>query len=399
VKNRTFEIEDLNKKLKKEIATRIEAENSLIRVTNTLNCILNSITESAIISVEFDHHIIHINPTAERFLGYPACEIIGKKVNRLYILNENVRSHFNSVVDKAFQYGRYEKEIVSKGPDGDQQLFLSVVMPMIDHEGVYTGYIILITDITHKKQIQDRLIMLESQAAMGRLAASIANDINSPLQGIASLLSSIKRNHSKVGSIAYRINLVEEGFRRIRSTVKKLLNLNRSGKVKKENVNVNRIIEETVSLMQSYLKERRIKIDLELSSNMPDIKASYQQLSQCLLNMINYTIESMTSEMGFQDRWKRRTAEKCIITITSDIIDDNVVMKLSDTGPGIKEKNMEFIFYPFFPEKTKPEMGVGLSICHSIIKDHHGTITDRNNTDGGVVFTIKLPVNRKKDSF
>ena len=141
-------------------------------------------------------------------------------------------------------------------------------------DGSVMGLRGVVNDITEKKVIQDRLIRSERLAATGALAASIAHEINSPLQGIIALLGVIKETHKKDKELAQNIDLIRNAVDTIRDTVKTLLNLNRPGKEKKQPVYINHFIAETVALVRSHLKKKKIKVDLNLSPNIPYINAS-----------------------------------------------------------------------------------------------------------------------------
>ena len=93
-------------------------------------------------------------------------------------------------------------------------------------------------------------------------------------------------------------------------------------------------------------------------------------------------------------KWKERSKIGGDISIKTILENDHIVIQVSDTGPGIAEEDLEHIFDPFYTRKKTMGMGVGLSVCHGIIKDHNGTIEVKNAEDGGAVFTVTLPVNK-----
>jgi len=153
----------------------------------------------------------------------------------------------------------------------------------------------------------------------------------------------------------------------------------------------NRIIKTTTSLLQSHLKKQKIKINLNLSYEIPDITGSPQHLGQVFLNLINNAAESITGiSSPLSDRMEQISLSS-VITLTSHRKKDKIIIKISDTGPGISENDLVHIFDPFYTKKKIMGMGIGLSVCHEIIKNHHGMITAKNSPEGGAVFTISLP--------
>ena len=247
-------------------------------------------------------------------------------------------------------------------------------------------------NITERKLLEGRLIRSERLAASGQLAASIAHEINSPLQGIRSILNSIERNYKQDELLLEKLNLVKTGFTSIRDTVRKLLDLNRPGKEKKQSVNINSIIEDTAELLKSHFKKNKVKISLNLSPKLPSINVSPQQLGQVFMNLISNAVEAMIGISKSKVGLKIRESTDREITINSNLKKDNIKIRVTDTGPGVSKQDMEHIFDPFYTRKKKMGMGIGLSLCNDIIEDHNGSIVARNSPEGGAIFTITLPV-------
>ncbi|MBW2486309.1 MAG: PAS domain S-box protein [Deltaproteobacteria bacterium] len=253
-------------------------------------------------------------------------------------------------------------------------------------------YLCVARDITQTKMLQNQLIRSERLAATGQLAASIAHEINSPLQGITALINVIRNEHKNDKNLLEQLDLVKSAFESIRDTVRNLIDLNRPGKEKKQPVNVNQVIENTATLVRSYLTKNRVKINLNMAAKHAMLTASPQQLGQVLMNLINNAVESITGAPEFQKKLEENPAYNGDIFIETFNQNKELVIKVKDSGPGITKVDLERIFDPFFTRKKTMGMGVGLSICHGIIEDHKGYITAENDKDGGAVFTITLPL-------
>ena len=247
-------------------------------------------------------------------------------------------------------------------------------------------------DITETKLLQNQLLRSERLAATGQLAASIAHEINSPLQGITALLSVIRMGYEKDEDLLNKLDLVKNAFVSIRNTVRSLIDLNRPGKEKKQPMDVNQVIENTVALMSSHLKKNMVNVKLNLAATTTQIKASPQQIGQVIMNLVNNAVEAIVAAPDFKEKLKKFSSIGGEIVIDTSIQDEKIIINLSDSGPGISNSDLEYIFDPFFTRKKKMGLGVGLSICYGIIEDHQGTITAENSPDGGVVFTINLPL-------
>jgi PAS domain S-box-containing protein len=246
------------------------------------------------------------------------------------------------------------------------------------------GRVASFRDITRDRGLQEQLIRSERLAATGQLAVSVAHEINSPLQAATVMLTTLREKYKSNTELSEEIDLLKEAFLDIRGTVKNLLDLNRPGKQEKQLVNINIIIEKTVKLLYSLMKKHNIRICLNLS-DVPDITASPQQISQVLMNLINNAIESIS---GMPSAKASVTRE---IDISTALRGKEIEIRVADTGSGISEHDMNHIFDPFYTTRKKMGMGIGLSVCHGIIEDHFGSVTAKNLPGRGAVFIITLP--------
>ncbi len=254
-----------------------------------------------------------------------------------------------------------------------------------------TCFLCLAKDITRRKFLHDQLLKSERLAATGQLAASIAHEINSPLQGITALLTVIKRNHTDDKELLAQLDLLKNAFSIIRNTVGNLIDLNRPGREGKQLTDINEIIGSTVALTRSHLKKNMVNLKLDLDAEPGQIHASPQQIGQVIMNLVNNAVESISGAPDFQEKISQLMPVSGEIGIESSNLGGEIVIKVRDSGPGIPQDHLDKIFDPFFTRKKTLGMGVGLSICRGIIKDHQGAIYADNAPDGGAVFTIRLP--------
>ena len=247
-------------------------------------------------------------------------------------------------------------------------------------------------DITETKLLHNQLLRSERLAATGQLAASVAHEINSPLQGITALLSVIGVKYADDEDLIKKLALIKSAFVSIRNTVRNLIDLNRPGKEQKQPMEVNQVIENTVALIRSYLKKNMVGIKLNLAAETSNINASPQQIGQVIMNLINNAVDSIIHSPKFHDKIKESKAIGGQISIDTYNRGEEIIISIADTGSGISKNDMDNIFDPFFTRKKTMGMGVGLSICHGIIEDHKGRIVADNLAEGGAKFTITLPL-------
>jgi len=260
---------------------------------------------------------------------------------------------------------------------------------------VYLGkpcFLCVARETTQTKLLQDQLVRSARLAATGQLAASIAHEINSPLQGISALLNVMRTAYGGDEYLKHKLDLVKSAFNSIRDTVKNLIDLNRPGKEKKQPTDVNQVVENTTALVRSLLMKNMITAELELAAKNSTLIASPQQLGQVLMNLVNNSVEAITGVPGYFERAQLSPGTRGRIAIRTFNRDTEFVVELKDSGPGIPDADLNRIFDPFFTRKKPMGMGVGLAICHGVIEDHQGRITAANAPEGGAVFTITLPL-------
>ena len=299
-------------------------------------------------------------------------------------LSQSVNAHRMSV-DPIHEEYRIQRQ------DGAWRYWVDRAMPVLNAEGLPCKWIGACEDITERKRLEESVIQSERLAATGQLAASIAHQINSPLQGITALLSLIKDKREDDRDLLEKIRLLEGAFESIRNTVRRLLDLNRPGQEKKEQVNIHDIIRDTVALARTHLHQAGIKVHLNLYKEPIVLTASPQQLGYMFLNLINNAIEAIGGETQQPDR-KRTDLPRGEITVSTDLKKDFLVMEISDSGPGIPDDALHCVFDAFYTKKGKLGMGIGLSVCDRIIKEHKGAITAGNAPESGAIFRISLPL-------
>ncbi len=390
VEERTIELSRANEQLKKEIEERKQAEVMLKRSENTLKSIFRSAPIG--IGLVTNRIIEWTNDQFQHMIGYSMDELKRKNARILYDSDEEYERIGVELDSQIQKLGTGTVESRFRRRDGRiiDVLLRSAPINPSDHseERIFT-----VMDITQTKLMQDQLIRSERLAATGQLAASIAHEINSPLQAVTVLLGTLKKNYSDDESLSKQLELLKGAFRSIRDTVINLLDLNRPGKEAKQSTNINLLIEKNIDLVRSHLKRNKIKVHLDLPSSMPEIYASPLKLNQCFLNLINNAVEAMIGSSTPNNGPVAGMDKGGEIRINTGYTKKNIFIKISDTGPGIPETDLQYIFDPFFTRKKKMGMGVGLSICHKIIYDHGGFITGENLPHGGVMMTITLPAN------
>ncbi len=229
----------------------------------------------------------------------------------------------------------------------------------------------------------EQLLHSERLASVGRIAASVAHEVNNPLSVLSGKLQLLIENCTDNALLEEYEKLLHLSGR-IEKTVDGLLYFSRQKDMELNNVNINTVIENSISLVDGQMTTRGIKIVKEYGVKLPLVKISVSQMQQVFLNIIMNASDSM--------------ADNGILTICTKISNDgeNIYMVFEDTGSGVSSKNIDKIFEPFFTTKGPHEgTGLGLSISYGIVKNHKGEIKVESREGKGTVFTVSLPVNTR----
>ncbi len=264
--------------------------------------------------------------------------------------------------------------------NGKQKIFKTYITFMNEINAV----LFVIQDITESKMLQNQLVHSERLAATGRLAASIAHEINNPLQGITTHLEIVRDSLPADFKETESYEFIRDNIDKIRDTVKQLLDIYRISDQTKDSVDINNLILKVNLLLKNPLKIKDIRFELNLDTAIPRIIASEQHLYQVILNIILNALDS-TSKGGK-------------ITISTATINNNIEVLIHDTGKGIISDDLQHIFDPFFSTKKGKGTGLGLYICQEIIKNHGGEIRVESQVGEGSSFVISLPKEPYDDS-
>ncbi len=225
---------------------------------------------------------------------------------------------------------------------------------------------------------QEQLLQSEKMSAVGQLIAGVAHELNNPLTailGYAQLLESEELNERQ----ADYVNKLFKQAQRTHRVVQNLLSFARQRKPQKQNVDVRKVLEETLTLRDYDLRVNNVRIVRQMEDSIPAVTADPHQLEQVFLNIINNAVDAIL-EKGDGGTLKVRVYSE----------DGLVHAVFQDSGPGIKEPGR--IFDPFYTTKSVGKgTGLGLSICYGIVKEHGGDIIARNRAEGGAIVEITLP--------
>ncbi len=268
-------------------------------------------------------------------------------------------------------------EITLEMPQGEHKIFDIAKTPLLDNTMNPYGTIVVFEDITEKIRLQQQLVTSEKLASIGLLSAGVAHEINTPLTGISSYIQLLQKKMTDSHYVQI-LGKIEAQTERVSKIIKNLLNFARNPSESAfHKVNIVDSLQEIISLIDYKLKAMNIKLDMDLTP-VQLIWAQNERLQQVFINIILNALDAMPKGGTLKIGVSRQ---------------DNVVMiKIADTGAGIKKQHLPHIFDPFFTTKGLGKgTGLGLSISYAIIKEHEGHIAVDSEVGKGTCFTISIP--------
>ena len=245
---------------------------------------------------------------------------------------------------------------------------------------------------TEKQMMNEQIIETGKLASVGELAAGIAHEINNPVAimveeagWLEDLLDEAEDSAGKhLDEFKRSLNQIRAQGHRCKEITQKLLSFARKTDSRVQEVQLNDLIEEVVSISSQRAKYSNVVLKVELE-NLPTINISQTEMQQVFLNMINNALDAMEKKGG-------------VLKISTRLEESHIVIEIADNGPGIPKANLQRIFDPFFTTKPVGKgTGLGLSICYGIIKNLGGEISIQSAVDVGTTFFVKIPLSKKDD--
>ncbi|HLQ32601.1 MAG TPA: ATP-binding protein [Chloroflexota bacterium] len=357
-----------------------------------LNLIIQNVADPVIVT-NIESEVLLMNEQAERLFGRPAAGgvIAGTdERRRTYEANEVKFTSF--VSQMRIEVGpRKSGELELVDPDTGEQMSVSVVSGEIEDElGQPTAVISILHDLTkvrelERTQLEKQLFESEKLAATGRLAASIAHEINNPLEAIKNSLYLLSSKFQGEDEDRRFLEIANRETERVSAIIQQMLGFYRPS-LALALVSVNSIIEDILGLMEKQLQKHRVIVKKELAPDLPPVLGHGDQLKQVFLNMV----------LNNQDAMPRGGTLTVCTHIAKEEVGGvpykTVNVEFSDTGSGIAPEILPHIFEPFFTTKAEKGTGLGLWVSFGIIQSHNGHISVKSRPDRGVTFTISLPV-------
>jgi two-component system, LuxR family, sensor kinase FixL len=349
---------------------------------------------SAMIMVNTEGSITLVNSQTEAVFGYSRAELIGRSIEVL--VPARFGSHHAAYRQGYFDDARARpmgagRDLFGLRKDGTEVPVEIGLTPIHTGEGLFV--LASIIDISERKQAEleaarqrNEMAHLSRVTTVGELSGSLAHELNRPLGAILSNAQAAQRMLANggidVAEFREILNDIVSENKHAAEVIRRLRLWLQKGEVQQHSLRINKVVRDVLKLIRTDLISQNVNVDTELARNLPTVTGDPVQLQQVLVNLVVNACDAMADCDTPERRLRIRTG--------LENGGDAVIVSVTDRGSGIQVKEVEEIFEPFFT--TKPEgMGLGLSVCRTIIAAHRGKLWATNNPDRGATFHFTMP--------
>ena len=335
-----------------------------------------------VLAVDLQDRIESWNSQMEVMYALPRWQAVGRSLSEVFpaaFVEEFYRVRQNPGIHNLYKFRMGT-------PTGEWRTVNVAIAPLVTRKFHVVGRLVIMDDITQRMELEAQLSQADKLSSIGLLAAGVAHEVNTPLAVISSYTQMLaKQLQSDAPKAGVLDKIIKQTFR-ASEIVNNLLNFSRTTGTEFTEVNVNKVIEDTLALLEHQFKVAQVTVERNLEGNIPAILGNPGRLQQVFLNLFLNAKDAMNG--GGTLRLSTQNGE-------------SVSVRVSDTGSGIAQEHIQRIYDPFFTTKTAPAegqnrgTGLGLSVTYGIIQEHAGNIRVESRPGEGTTFTLDFPLIRK----
>jgi len=335
-----------------------------------------------VLAVDLEDRVESWNSQMEVMYAAPRAEVWGRSLRDVFppaFFDEYSRVRLSGGIHNLYKFRMTTTA-------GDIRITNIAIAPLVSKDFTVIGRLIIVDDITERIELESQLSQAEKLSSIGLLAAGVAHEVNTPLAVISSYAQMLSKQVSGDPKKSELLEKITKQTFRASEIVNSLLNFSRTSSSEFNSVDLNRVIQDTLTLLEHQFKTARIKVVPDLHPHLPPILGNTGKLQQVFLNLFLNAKDAMSAGGT--------------LTITTGN-GHNVSVSVSDTGSGIAQEHIHRIYDPFFTTKNKPKTGhsggtgLGLSVTYGIIQEHAGKIRVDSSPGAGTTFTMEFPMIRK----
>ena len=352
-----------------------------------------------ILAADLDDRVESWNTQIEHLSGIPRDRALGRTLSELFpmeLAGEFQRVRGETGIHHIYKFVLRPAAGVPSGPGGDgvpsgsgnghgmpaqlRETTLNVaIAPLVSKDQKQIGRLIIFDDVTDRAELEQRLVQADKLSSIGLLAAGVAHEVNTPLAVISTYAQMLAKQVGDDSQKSLILDKIAKQTFRASEIVNSLLNFSRTSTTSYGDVNLNRVIQETLSLLDHQLQKSGIQVTTDLDPGLPPVHGNTGQLQQVFLNLFLNARDAMSAGGTLEVRtWPEGSGAR---------------VEVADTGHGIAPEHLHRIYDPFFTTKAaRKGTGLGLSVSYGIIQEHGGSIEVFNRRSGGASFRLALPL-------
>ncbi|MCL4796929.1 MAG: PAS domain-containing protein [Bryobacteraceae bacterium] len=346
-----------------------------------------------ILAADLEDRVESWNSRIERLTGIPRHAAVGRKLSDLF--PPEMALHFERLRADSTVHQLYKVPLRANHTNGDaapngnngdarDTLVNLAIAPLVTKDGQRIGRLVIIDDVTERDELERRLVQADKLSSIGLLAAGVAHEVNTPLAVISTYAQMLaKQVHGDEQKSKLLDKIAKQTFR-ASEIVNSLLNFSRTSSTDFAELDLNRVLRETLSLLEHQFEKAGVQVAVDLAEPLPVIRGNAGKLQQVFLNLFLNARDAMAELSG---------GTLCVATSAGGA---SVRVEIRDTGPGIARDHLDRIFDPFFTTKSaRKGTGLGLSVTYGIVEEHGGSIEADSRPGEGAVFRLEFPTVRK----
>lgn len=335
-----------------------------------------------VMALDMEDRIESWNAQMEVMYAMPRWQALTQTVKNIFpadFVEEFYRVRQNTGINNLYKFRL-------QTPAGETRTVNVAIAPLVTRKFQVIGRLVIMDDITERVELESQLSQADKLSSIGLLAAGVAHEVNTPLAVISSytqmLAKQLQGDSQKSGLLE---KITRQTFR-ASEIVNNLLNFSRTSGTQFTDVDINKVITDTLALLEHQFKTSKIQVESDLTASISAIQGNSGRLQQVFLNLFLNAKDAMPG------------GGKLRVATTNG---EMVSVRVSDTGSGIAPEHIQRIYDPFFTTKASPKegqsrgTGLGLSVTYGIIQEHAGKIRVESNQGSGTTFALDFPLSRK----
>ena len=335
-----------------------------------------------VLAVDLQDRVESWNSQMEVMYAKPRWQVVGRSLSEVF--PASFVEEFYRVRQNPGIHNLYKFRLAT--PTGESRVVNVAIAPLVTRKFNVVGRLVIMDDITERIELEVQLTQADKLSSIGLLAAGVAHEVNTPLAVISSYTQMLAKQLQSDSQKAALLDKITKQTFRASEIVNNLLNFSRTTGTEFAEISLNKVIADTLALLDHQFKVAGVQVESELHENLPPIQGSAGRLQQVFLNLFLNAKDAMAGGGVLN-----------VATLNGDFVS----VRVTDTGSGIAQEHIHRIYDPFFTTKTSPAAGqnrgtgLGLSVSYGIIQEHGGNIRVESRPGEGTTFTLDFPLVRK----